>query len=180
MKPSVVEHQGFVVKRSANSIFNSLEPFTFNSVYPTSNTHMRLNNITLSTFDVSDSPKHPTLSPHTLTLCVRQVRVILPVSENKNNNSNSQHPKWLMHWRPSTAHKKFCFTFLDWEDYRRKMGCEHFILSFSVLNEMYCRCRWNVFLPYSGSRDDANEQNPAPAESMACWEHKDVLQEESV
>ncbi len=35
-------------------------------------------------------------------------------------------------------------------------------------------------LPYSRSSDDPDEQDPAPAESVACWEHEDVLQEECV
>lgn len=38
----------------------------------------------------------------------------------------------------------------------------------------------SVYLPYGGGSDDTDEQNSAPAESMACWEHKDVLQEERV
>jgi len=37
-----------------------------------------------------------------------------------------------------------------------------------------------VYLPYGGGSDDTDEQNSAPAESVACWEHKDVLQEERV
>ncbi len=34
--------------------------------------------------------------------------------------------------------------------------------------------------PYGRSSDDPDEQDPAPAESVACWEDEDVLQEERV
>lgn len=36
------------------------------------------------------------------------------------------------------------------------------------------------FLPHCGRGDDANEEDPTPAKGMACWEHKDVLQEERI
>ena len=37
-----------------------------------------------------------------------------------------------------------------------------------------------TFLPHGGSRDDANKEDSTTSECVACWEDKDVLQEERV
>lgn len=48
------------------------------------------------------------------------------------------------------------------------------------LSQTYFTTKKSHKLPYSGRCDNSNEKNSAPTQRVACLEHKDMLQKESV